>query len=59
MGQLGFLYADNRQAALSAKGDPLEAIDWLVPWGSVRGNIEAAVLTPINGEVDDGDGRTC
>ena len=32
MGQLGFFDADNRLAALSAKGDPLEAIDRLVPW---------------------------
>ena len=27
MGQLGFFDADKRLAALSAKGDPLEAID--------------------------------
>ena len=46
MGQLGFFDADNRLAALSAKGDPLEAIDRLVPWESFRGDIEAAVLTP-------------
>ena len=32
MGQLGIIDADNRLAALSAKGDPLEAIDRLVPW---------------------------
>jgi hypothetical protein len=30
MGQLGFFDADKRLAALSAKGDPLEAIDRLV-----------------------------
>ena len=35
--------ADERLAAL--KGDPLEAIDRLVPWESFRANIEA-VLTP-------------
>ena len=46
MGQLGFFDADSRLAALSAKGDPLEAIDRLVPWESFRGDIEAAVLTP-------------
>src|SRR5476649_1588579 len=46
MGQLGFFDADTRLAALSAKGDPLEAIDRLVPWESFRGDIEAAVLTP-------------
>jgi IS5 family transposase len=33
-------------AALSAKGDPLEAIDRLVPWESFRSDIEAVVLTP-------------
>jgi hypothetical protein len=37
MGQLGFFDADNRLTVLSAKGDPLEAIDRLVPWESFRG----------------------
>ena len=46
MGQLEFFDADKRLTALSAKGDPLEAIDLLVPWESFRGDIEAAVLTP-------------
>jgi transposase, IS5 family len=46
MGQLGFFDAEKRLAALSAKGDPLEAIDRLVPWESFRGDIEAVVLTP-------------
>ena len=46
MGQLGFFDADKRLAALSAKGDPLEAIDRLVPWESFRVEIEAVVLTP-------------
>ena len=32
MGQFGLFDADKRLAALSAKGDPLEAIDRLVPW---------------------------
>src|SRR4029450_180341 len=34
MGQLGFFDADKRLEALSAKGDPLEAIDRLVAWES-------------------------
>ena len=46
MGQLGFFDADNRLTALSRKGDPLEAIDRLVPWESFHCDIEAAVLTP-------------
>ena len=46
MGQLCFFDANNRLAALSAKGDPLEAIDSLVPWESFRETIEAVVLTP-------------
>ena len=33
-------------AALSAKGDPLEAIDRLVPWENCRADIEAVGLTP-------------
>ena len=44
--QLGFFDAEKRLAALSAKGDPLEAIDRLVPWESFRADIEAVVLTP-------------
>ena len=46
MAQLGFFDADKRLAALSAKGDPLEAIEALVPWESFRADIEAVVLTP-------------
>ena len=46
MGQLGFFDADKRLGGLSAKGDPLEAIDRLVPWESFRADIEAVVLTP-------------
>jgi transposase, IS5 family len=46
MGQLGFFDADKRLAALSAKGDPLEAIDRLVQWECFRADIEAVVLTP-------------
>ena len=32
MGQFGFFDTNNRLEALSAKGDPLEAIDAIVPW---------------------------
>ena len=46
MGQLGFFDADRRLAALSEKGDPLEAIASLVLWESFRADIEAVVLTP-------------
>src|ERR1700704_1998250 len=46
MGQLGFFDAEKRLATLSAKGDPLEAIDRLLPWESFRADIEAVVLTP-------------
>ena len=46
MGQLGFFDADKRLQALSARGDPLEAIDHVVPWDSFRAEIEAVVLTP-------------
>jgi hypothetical protein len=38
--------ADKRLEALSARGDPLECIDRLVPWESFRAEIEAMVLTP-------------
>ena len=46
MGPPGFFDADKRLAALSKKGDPLEAIAALVPWESFRADIEAVVLTP-------------
>ena len=46
MGQFGFFDTNNRLEALSAKGDPLEAIDALVAWESFRETIEAVVLTP-------------
>jgi transposase, IS5 family len=45
MGQLSFLDADNRLAALSKQGDPLEAIARLVPWEEFRAEIEFVVLT--------------
>jgi hypothetical protein len=43
-GQFEFFDAHKRSAALSAKGDPLEALDRLVPWESFRADIEAVVL---------------
>src|SRR6478672_4937018 len=46
MRHLGFFDADKRLQALSARGDPLEAIDHPVPWESFRAEIEAVVLTP-------------
>src|SRR5450830_1364093 len=46
MGQIGFFDADKRLAAISAKGDPLEMIDRVVPFESFRADIEAVVLTP-------------
>jgi hypothetical protein len=46
MGQLGFFDADKRLEAISAKGDPLEIIDRVVPFESFRADIEAVVLTP-------------
>jgi hypothetical protein len=44
LGQLGFFDADKRLAALSAKGDPLEAIGRLVPWEGFWADIEAVVV---------------
>jgi IS5 family transposase len=46
MGQFGFFDADKRLAVISAKGDPLEMIDRVVPFESFRADIEAATLTP-------------
>ena len=46
MGQFSFFDADKRLAAISAKGDPLEMIDHVVPFESFRAEIEAVVLTP-------------
>ena len=48
MGQFSFFDADKRLAAISAKGDPLEMIDSVVPFESFRAEIEAVVLTPAN-----------
>ena len=46
MGQFGFFDTNKRVGALSAKDDPLESINALVPWESFRTDIEATVLTP-------------
>jgi IS5 family transposase len=46
MEQLGFFDVDKRPAAISAKGDPLEMVDRVVPFESFRAEIEAVVLTP-------------
>jgi len=46
MGQPGFFDADKRLAALSKKGDPLEAIAALIPWETFRADIEVMALTP-------------
>jgi transposase len=43
VGQLGFYDLDKRLKALSAKGDPLEALNALVPFESFRAEIEAVV----------------
>ena len=50
MGQLGFFDADKRLQALSARGDPLEAIAHLVPWASFRetDGVEGTVDDPFN-----------
>ena len=45
MAQFGFFDADKRLSALSAKGDPLVCISALVPWETLRDDIEAVVLT--------------
>ena len=55
MGQLGFFDADKRLAAISAKGDPLEMIDRLVPFDSFRAEIEAVVLTPALVRIEKSD----
>ena len=49
MAQLGFFDADKRLETLSARGDPLEAIDHLVPWESFRAAIEAVCCPRIEG----------
>src|SRR5258705_839043 len=48
MGQFGFFDADKGLGVISAKGDPLEMIDRVVPFESFRAEIEAATLTPAS-----------
>lgn len=43
MGQPGFFDLDKRLEAISAKGDPLEALNAVVPFESFRAEIEAVV----------------
>jgi transposase, IS5 family len=43
VGQLGFYDLDKRLEAISAKGDPLEALNLIVPFESFRSEIEAVV----------------
>jgi transposase len=43
VGQLGFYDLDKRLKAISAKGDPLEALNALIPFESFRAEIEAVV----------------
>jgi transposase, IS5 family len=43
VGQLGFHDLDKRLDAISAKGDPLEALNGLIPFESFRAEIEAVV----------------
>jgi transposase, IS5 family len=45
MNQPGFFDVDQRLAAISAKGDPLDTIDAAVPWESFRAPIEAVTVT--------------
>jgi hypothetical protein len=40
-----FFDTHERLAVLSKKGDPLEAIDAIVPWESFRADIESVALT--------------
>jgi transposase, IS5 family len=46
LAQPGFFDHDRRLEALSAQGDPLVAINAMVPWETFRATIEAVVLTP-------------
>jgi transposase, IS5 family len=43
VGQLGFYDLDKRLKAISAKGDPLEALNAIIPFESFRAKIEAVV----------------
>jgi transposase, IS5 family len=46
MAQPGFFDHDRRLGALSALGDPLVAINAMVPWETFRRPIQSVVLTP-------------
>ena len=43
MGQLGFYDLDKRLEAISARGDPLQALNAIIPFESFRAEIEAVV----------------
>src|ERR1700704_592312 len=45
MGQKGFFDLERRLAAISSKGDPLEAIKKIVRWEDFRADIEAMTET--------------
>ena len=45
MSQPGFFDLDRRLEGLSAKGDPLETINAVVPWESFRAPVEAVTVT--------------
>jgi hypothetical protein len=64
MGQLSFFDTDKRLAALSAKGDPLEAIARLVPCGNAYAGITTetgwsftTVAAATSGSSGSGDAR--
>jgi hypothetical protein len=46
MGQKGFFDVETRYAKLDAKGDPLVALNAIVPWGNFRPRLEAAWRRP-------------
>ena len=46
MGQRGFFDVETRYAKLDAKGDPLVALNALVPWGDFRLRLEAVWRRP-------------
>ena len=43
MGQPGFFDLDKRLETISAKGDPLEVLNFIVPFENFRADIEAVV----------------
>src|SRR3974377_2059210 len=48
MGQFGFFDADRGLGAMPGRGDPLDMIARVGPFKNFRGEIEAAVLTPVS-----------